>query len=162
MCVKCTFVASVAQWIEHFSPKEGVVGSIPIWGTCMQDSRFGDAVRLFCFIPSFRYLTSGLPIPKSQASDFSPTPCAGPPPYANADILRRYGYTPLPLPSPYRRKPHPKRRFGNTHAPPLSPYRRKTTSLRRYGHTHTPPLSPNRRKSTQASTGDAKFIQTEG
>lgn len=26
-------VAPVAQWIEHFSPKEGVVGSIPIWGT---------------------------------------------------------------------------------------------------------------------------------
>ena len=25
-------VASVAQWIEHFSPKEGVGGSIPLWG----------------------------------------------------------------------------------------------------------------------------------
>lgn len=32
-CVECISVASVAQWIEHFSPKEGVVGSIPIWGT---------------------------------------------------------------------------------------------------------------------------------
>ena len=32
-CVEYIFVASVAQWIEHFSPKEGVVGSIPIWGT---------------------------------------------------------------------------------------------------------------------------------
>lgn len=52
-------------------------------------------------------------------------------------------------------------RYGNTRIPPLSSYRRKPTTLRTHRNTHTPPLSSYRRKSTQASTGDAKFIQSE-
>ena len=31
-CVRVVF-ALVAQWIEHGSPKAGVGGSIPLWGT---------------------------------------------------------------------------------------------------------------------------------
>ena len=56
----------------------------------MQNSRFGDAVRLFCFIPALRYSKPAFPIPKSQASDSSLPLCVGtdilhPPHYPRTD-----------------------------------------------------------------------------
>lgn len=56
-CVRVVF-ALVAQWIEHGSPKAGVGGSIPLWGTIekVRPSSTNTAGPHYCFIRDMREL----------------------------------------------------------------------------------------------------------
>ncbi len=107
-CVECTSVASVAQWIEHFSPKEGVVGSIPIWGTLFKT--VGPAMPADFFISSQH---SDVRIPAIPAYVRKHTSLQ---PYGNTHALPLF---------PNVRKHTGFRPYGNTHTLPLSPYIRK-------------------------------------
>ena len=139
-CVKCIFVASVAQWIEHFSPKEGVVGSIPIWGTLHAKQSVRRCRPTFLFHTGASVFETRISNPKIAGFR------------SQLASLCRHGHTPSTPLSPYRRKPTSLRRFEHTPPRPLSPYRRKPPSLRWYGHTPSTPLSPYRRKTALNKT----------
>jgi hypothetical protein len=181
-CVKCIFVASVAQWIEHFSPKEGVVGSIPIWGTLHAKQSVRRCRPTFLFHTGASVFETRISNPKiagfrSQLASLcrhGHTPSTPLSPHRRKPTslrrfgntrtltlfpkqrkpipLRTYGNTPTALLSPYRHKPTSLRRYEHTPPRPLSPYRHKPTSLRWYGHTPSTPLSPYRRKTALNKT----------